>query len=124
MPLRNACRKGGSNKRRLMFRLISRFLGFWIFAAALVALVHDGARSIAASSAVVTSLGELWFSISAPSLNLTQAVIERYIGSFVWNPVLVSILQAPAAVVLMVIALIFAFFGRRPRRLSAGLDLR
>ena len=107
-----------------MFRLIARFFGFWIFAAALIALVHDGARSIAASSLVVTSLGELWFSISAPTLNLTQAVIERYIGSFLWDPVLLSILKAPAAVVLMVIALIFAFFGWRPRRVNAGLDLR
>lgn len=107
-----------------MFRLLARFLGFWIFAAALVALVHDGAHSIAASDIVVTSLGELWFSISAPSLNLTQAVIERYTVSFLWDPVLLSVLQAPAALVLMVTALIFAFLGRRPRRLTAGLDLR
>ncbi|MCB1472723.1 MAG: hypothetical protein H6878_04870 [Rhodobiaceae bacterium] len=107
-----------------MFRLLARFLGFWLFAAALVALVHDGARSIAASSLVVTSLGELWFSISAPSLNLTQAVIERYLHSVLWDPVMVSILQAPAAVVLMVIALFFALMGRRRRPVSVGLDLR
>ena len=107
-----------------MFRLLARFLGFWLFAAALVALVHDGARSIAASSLVVTSLGELWFSISAPSLNLTQAVIERYLHSVLWDPVIVSILQAPAAVVLMVIALFFALMGRRRRPVSVGLDLR
>ena len=107
-----------------MFRLIFRFLGFWIFAAALVALVHDGARSIAANAVVVTSLGELWFSLSPPSLNLTQAVIERYTLPFLWDPVLLWVLKAPAAVVLIVIALIFAFFGRRPRRLMAGIDLR
>lgn len=107
-----------------MFRLISRFLGFWLFAAALVSLVHDGARSIAASSLVVTSLGELWFSISPPSLNLTQAVIERYLHPFLWDPLLVSILQAPAAVVLMAVALLFALIGRRRRPIAVGLDLR
>ena len=107
-----------------MFRLIFRFLGFWIFAAALVAMVHDGARSIASDSVVVTSLGELWFSISAPSLNLTQAVIERYTVPALWDPVMLSVLKAPAAVALIAIALIFAFFGRRPRRLVAGIDLR
>lgn len=107
-----------------MFRLLARFLGFLIFAAALVAMVHDGARSIAASKLVITSLGEMWFSFSAPTLNLTQAVIERTISPYLWDPVALSVLKAPAFVVFMVVALIFGFLGRRRKQMRAGLDLR
>lgn len=99
-----------------MFRLLARFLGFLIFAAALVAMVHDGARSIAASKLVITSLGEMWFSFSAPTLNLTQAVIERTISPYLWDPVALSVLKAPAFVVFMVVALIFGFLGAAASR--------
>ena len=41
-----------------MLRFLSRFLGFWLVAAALVAGVVDGAKSIAASALVITPLAE------------------------------------------------------------------
>ncbi|MFN0262335.1 hypothetical protein ACKTEK_00500 [Tepidamorphus sp. 3E244] len=107
-----------------MFRLLARLLGFIIFAAALITMVHDGALSIAASELVITSLGEMWFAYSPPGLNLTQAIIERNIHPYLWDPIMLSILKSPAALVFMVIALIFAFLGRRRTKVRAGLDLR
>ena len=43
-----------------MLRFLSRFLGFWLVAAAVVMGVVDGAKSIAASAVVTTSLAEVW----------------------------------------------------------------
>src|SRR5690606_5071230 len=51
-----------------MLRFIARFLGLWLLAGALVALVIDGARTIAASQMVMTPLGGLWRDTSPGSL--------------------------------------------------------
>jgi hypothetical protein len=48
-----------------MFRFLSRFLGVWLVAAALVAATVDGAKSIAASSLVLTPFGETWGALAA-----------------------------------------------------------
>lgn len=40
--------------------------------------------------------GELWFRLDAGSLNLIQAVVQRYIHPVLWDPLLVSLLQWPA----------------------------
>lgn len=107
-----------------MFRFLARSLSFWLFAAALVAFVHDGANSIAASELKIASIGEVWFGLSPPSINLTQAVIERYTLPFLWDPVLVSFLSLPAGIALMLISFLFAFLGRRRRSVAIGLDMR
>lgn len=41
-------------------------------------------------------LGELWFRLDPGSLNLTQAVVERYIWEPLWDPAIASVLQLPA----------------------------
>ncbi len=42
-------------------------------------------------------LGELWFKLDVASLNLVQAVVERYIWPPLWDPAIASVLQIPAA---------------------------
>lgn len=51
-------------------------------------------------------LGNLWHSKAPESLNLTQAVIQRYIHADVWSHVLLPVLLAPAIVVFSVIAIL------------------
>lgn len=46
------------------------------------------------------ALGEVWYALSPGTLNLTQAVIERYVAEWLWNPVALNILLSPAALVL------------------------
>ena len=53
----------------------------------LLAATSGGYRMIAA--------GELWYQIDVGSLNLTQAVIQRYVHPWLWDPMLVSVLQWP-----------------------------
>jgi len=43
-----------------------------------------------------TSAGEVWFALDVGSLNLVQAVIQRYVHPFLWDPVLASVLRWPA----------------------------
>ena len=47
-----------------MIGFLARFIGLWMIAGALVALVIDGTKTIAASTLTVTPLGQSWYSIS------------------------------------------------------------
>lgn len=40
--------------------------------------------------------GEIWFALSPDTLNLMQAVVQRYISPALWDPTIVSLLQLPA----------------------------
>jgi hypothetical protein len=41
-------------------------------------------------------LGELWFNVHVASLNLIQAVVQRYLHPFLWDPIITTVLQWPA----------------------------
>ena len=51
-------------------------------------------------------LGNLWHNKAPESLNLTQAVVQRYIHPDLWSHVLLPILLAPAFAVSSVIAIL------------------
>ena len=102
-----------------MLRFISRFLGFWLVAAALVAAVVDGAKSIAASSLVTTSLGETWAIVAGISGN------EPLLSAIANLPWLVAapinwLLAAPTVAVFGIIGVTLLVLGakRRPPSLS------
>ena len=65
------------------------------------------------------ALGQLWYQLSRSSLNLVQAVTQRYIHPFLWDPIIVSILLSSAFAVLMILGvLLLAVFRKRARRYS------
>lgn len=96
-------------------RFILTFTGLWICALALLALVLDGVRSIAANTLVVKSLGEVWYMLDVASLNLTQAVIQRNVHPLLWDPVLQWILTLPAWLVAGILGLLLLYLGRKRR---------
>jgi hypothetical protein len=98
-----------------MLRFLARFVGLWLLAGALVALVVDGAKSIAAGSVLTTPLGLLWYSVSPDSLNAAQAGIQRHVLPYLWDPVIQSILLLPAFVVFGVLGALLMLAGRRKR---------
>lgn len=102
-----------------MIRAILRFFGLWLLAAAVVAAVIDAARSIADSTLVVTPLGQTWFQLHAASLNLAQALVERYVSPVAWDPVMTAVLHTPTAVVVGAIALLLLLAGRPKRDILA-----
>lgn len=52
------------------------------------------------------NLGTLWNNGAPASLNLTQAVVQRYIHPAIWTDVLVPVLLMPAAGVFIVVAVV------------------
>ena len=69
--------------------------------------------------------GEYWFKADHESLNLVQAIIQRYLHPAIWDPFTVNILLWPIAAGLGLVFAVFAvpgillvsLFRRRRRRL-------
>lgn len=56
------------------------------------------------------NLGTLWNSGSPGSLNLTQAVVQRYIHPALWTDVLIPVLLMPAVGVFTTVAVVALLF--------------
>lgn len=95
-----------------MIRFIVRLIGILFLSMALILLVLDGSKTIAASELVLTSMGETWFNLDIGSLNLSQALIQRYVHPFLWDPVILWILGVPGWVVLGLPGLLLTFLAR------------
>ncbi|MGI9385157.1 MAG: hypothetical protein ACR2PO_18545 [Methyloligellaceae bacterium] len=76
-----------------------RSLGF-IFGIALVivaglALAYEIRNAFETGAYRVIPAGELWFKAHVGSLNLAQAITQRYVHPALWDPVIVSVLRWP-----------------------------
>jgi hypothetical protein len=104
--------------------MIGRLIGWIIFLAGLAVLARDVFVWIDTKHWAPIAVGQLWFDLDRSSLNLVQAVVQRYIHPFLWDPIIVTILLCWAFAVLMVFGLlILALSGRRARR-RPGLSRR
>lgn len=72
---------------------------------------------------ITVAAGKLWFELDAGSLNLTQAVVQRYIHPALWENVGVPLLLEPTwealtvvFLVLLVLGGVLLFLGRRRGR--------
>lgn len=100
--------------------MIGRLIGWIIFLAGVSVLVRDVLVWIDTKHWAPLALGQLWYDLSRSSLNLVQAVVQRYIHPFLWDPIIVTILLWWAFAVLMVLGLlILALSGRRGRAKAA-----
>lgn len=102
-----------------MIRGVFRILGIWLLAAAVVAAVIDGTRSIADSALIVTPLGQTWFQLHTASLTGLQVLVERYVSPYLWDPVITTLLRQPTAVVTTILAVAFLVIGRPKRDVLA-----
>jgi len=100
-----------------MIRFLFRFVGFVILAGAFITLVYDGTKSIAGRQLVFTPLGQVWNNIHSTSLQLLQPAIERHISPYLWDPVVLNILTAPAWLVLGIVGAILMLIGRKKKPL-------
>lgn len=67
------------------------------------------------------ALGQLWYDLDPGSLNLAQAVVQRYLLPELWDPGIITLLQWPSWAVLGIpgiglTALSWPTRGRRRRR--------
>jgi hypothetical protein len=104
-----------------MIRFVFRFVGLWVLAAGFVALVRDGTKSIAGNALFMTPLAEDWNNLHEASRRALEDGIARdvipYVGSWVWDPVMLTILGAPTFLVLGILGSLLILIGRKKRRL-------
>jgi ABC-type Fe3+ transport system permease subunit len=98
--------------------IVGRVIGWIFLLAGAAVLVRDLLVWIDTKHWAPIALGELWYQLNRSSLNLVQAVVQRYIHPFLWDPIIVSILLSWAFAVLMILGvlLLVAFRRRKSQR--------
>lgn len=107
--------KGPAWPRRIVpwaGRAAALLLGLW----GLWLLGADAVRTIGQGTLSLKPLGQVWYEADAASLNLAQAVVERYLFPELWDPVVTTLLNWPAWVLPLALAGILAFFTWPRRR--------
>lgn len=97
-------------------RFICLAIGGLFLLAALGVLGFEQSRRVEGEPFELQPLGQVWFDIDAGSLNLVQAVVERYISTTLWDPVILTILYWPAFLVFLVPGLVLILLCARRRR--------
>jgi hypothetical protein len=103
--------------------MLLRILGVWLLLLAMVAAVIDATKSLAGGGAwVVTPMGEQWQSLNAASLAATKAWIVANAGSFLWDPVMTNILQAPTWVVFGILGVLLYWLGQKRKPVEVFIN--
>ena len=97
-------------------RIALRIVGTWLIGLALVLLVIDGTKSLAANAVVMTSLGDIWLQIHAQSLDNVREFFQSRFFANLLDRVFDALLTYPAFVVIGVPGIVLALLGRKPRR--------
>jgi hypothetical protein len=100
-----------------MIRFLFRTLGLLFLAAAFVFVVYDGTKSIAANALVYTKVDEIWSLVHAASLQQLQPFIEKNAPPWLWDPVAMTVLNAPAIAAFGIVGAILVLLGRRKKPL-------
>lgn len=93
-------------------------VGWVLVILALAALAYELQASFEAGGYRMITAGALWFRLDLESLNLAQAIIQRFIHPYLWDPVIAGMLQWPAWSLLggpgVGLALAFSMRGEKP----------
>jgi len=80
---------------RIVLRLLLGALGVLALALALWPAARE-ASLLAAGAHAFIPLGQLWFELDPPSLNMAQAGIQRHVAPWLWEDVVQPLLVMPA----------------------------
>ena len=105
--------------------MIGRALAWILLVLAVIVGGHDALTYLKTGTYAPTELGALWYQFDRGSLNLVQAVIERYIHPILWQDLIFPFLVWPAWLVLGSFAVLFGMLsgmgsGKRKRRRGFG----
>jgi hypothetical protein len=95
-----------------------RFLAGVFLLVAVIALVHDATRALAAHAFVSTSLFEHWSKLAPASLAGAQSAVQRYTHPLLWDPVIRKLLLLPTWALFTALGALLAYAGRRRRRVN------
>ena len=59
------------------------------------------------------AFGAWWFMLDRDSLQLLQPALERHVAVWLWDPVMLTVLQWPMAAILAVPGVLLRLLGRR-----------
>jgi hypothetical protein len=96
--------------------VIGRWLGWGLVALGIVLAGRDAYAFLETGARAMMPLGQLWYSLHPGSLNLTQAVVERYLHPFLWDPLIFSVLRLPAALVFLAPGVVLVLLCRKRKR--------
>lgn len=97
-----------------MIRFLFRLLGYLGIGGGFVALVLDGARSIANQAPGFVSLGEMGFRLLGERYLMLQPAIERHLHPLLWDPVILTLTLLPGFAVALALGFLFLRIGRKP----------
>jgi len=97
-------------------RWLLRISGALFLALALGLFLRDLADRPEGAPLVLSSLGEIWYAVDPGSLNLLQALVQRYLSPDLWDAVLVDVLLWPALWIFLLPGLLLLVLGFLPRR--------
>ena len=83
-------------RRRRIGMALAHGVGLVFLIIAATALAYEVMESSQTGSYRMVPAGEIWFTIHVGSLNLIQAVTQRYIHPALWDPIIAGMLQWPA----------------------------
>lgn len=93
-----------------------RIIGYLFLAAALAVFAWEAMGYFEFDEWRMIVFGELAFRLFPEWLNLAQALIQRYVADWLWDPLIQTFLLWPAWPVLLAIGLVFYGWGRKRRR--------
>ena len=98
-----------------MVRLLFRLLGLALLILAIAFLVRDLYHRLDSGLFEPVPLGQYWYGWSPGTLNLTQAVVQRYVWPPLWDSFLQPLLELPAFLPLGIAGLLLLLLTRRRR---------
>jgi hypothetical protein len=75
---------------------IAHIGGWLLIAVAIAALGQELGLALERGAYQPIAAGELWYRLDVTSLNLVQAIVQRYLHPALWDPVIAGLLQWPA----------------------------
>lgn len=97
-----------------MLRFLSRFLGFLCLAGGFVALVYDGARSIANNALRVTPLSDLIFTVFKEKAGALQSSVQG-LAPWLWDLLVLPLTLAPASLIGLGLGAVLVWLGQPGR---------
>ena len=93
--------------------IIFRVLGYLLAIIAVAAVGYEAWQAVANDGWKIIALGQLWFTVDAQSLSVSQAGIQRYVAPWLWEPIITTILLWPGWAVFGVSASLLIWVGRK-----------
>lgn len=113
----------GTKERELSMRVVLRIAGALFLALAMILLIADGTRMLAANEVFATPLDEVIGSVLPGALDAAEESVTGTLHPLLWDPVITTLLSWPGWAVFGVLGIVLALLGRsRSNRRLVSID--